>query len=164
MPAAPMLGLYRVLPVAGRLVCSGVTGDATPDAADFEYYFQLVPNCNDNEYADPYEIDIGMAADCNKNGVLDTCELRDHPELVDINGDGTGPALDGAARRATPAVRSSWKSQASWRWRPERQLAARPKGLPSVSRQMLHRVPAWMTSPPRSRTRCSPASMSGTEK
>ena len=41
---------------------------------------------------------------------------------------------------------------------------ASPNGLPSVSRQMLHRSPGWMTSPPSSRTRFSAASMSGTEK
>jgi hypothetical protein len=41
---------------------------------------------------------------------------------------------------------------------------ASPKGLPSVSRQMLHRSPGWMTSPPSERTRCRAEDMSATEK
>jgi hypothetical protein len=36
--------------------------------------------------------DGGTAADCNANGVLDSLELRDIPEIADPNGNGT---LDG---------------------------------------------------------------------
>jgi hypothetical protein len=58
-PEAAGIGVFRVTPVAGRLVCDdegGLIASATFDVKPFVDYFQLVPDCNGNRIPDPQEL------------------------------------------------------------------------------------------------------------
>ena len=80
-----------------------------------------------------------------------------------------------SAGASAPRWRSAWRTTARSRscstaptcGRPARQPAEeapRPKGLPSVSRQMAQRSPGWITSPPSATTRSRAPGRSSTAK
>jgi hypothetical protein len=62
---------------------SVLTSSAQHVPADIEYRFRIIFDCNNNNTADPDDIALNPALDCNMNGKLDQCE-----DLADTNNNG----------------------------------------------------------------------------